>query len=76
MYNVENIQIPFLKECIKDRILVTVFLVNGFQFKGRITNFDTEVVMVETGEKQQMLYKHAISTIAPIKNVNINSDNA
>lgn len=71
MYNVVNVEVPFLKECIKGQIPVTVFVVNGFQFKGFIKNFDANVVLVETGGKQQMLYKHAISTIVPMKKVDI-----
>ncbi len=45
---------------------VTVFLVNGFQMRGIVTGFDSFVVVLESDGKQQMLYKHAISTIVPV----------
>ena len=44
---------------------VTLFLMNGFQIRGIITGFDPFVVVVQSEEKQQVIYKHAISTIVP-----------
>lgn len=62
-----NLQDAILKECRRDRVPVTLFLINGFQLRGVITGFDSFVVVLVTDGKQQMIYKHAISTLAPIK---------
>ena len=62
-----NLQDAILKECCRDRIPVTLFLMNGFQLRGVITGFDSFVVVLVTDGKQQMIYKHAISTLAPMK---------
>lgn len=60
----------FLSECRKDRMLVTVFTTNGFQMKGVIRAFDSDVVIIDqTDGKQAMVYRHAISTMVPAKNV-------
>lgn len=50
-------------------MLVTVFLTNGFQLRGIVKAFDNFTVLIETDGKQQLIYKHAISTFAPIKNI-------
>ena len=65
----ENItlQESILKECIRERIPLTLFLMNGFQLRGVITGFDSFVVVLVSDGKQQMIYKHAISTLAPIR---------
>ena len=62
-----NLQEAILKECRKDKVPVTLFLMNGFQLRGIITGFDSFVVVLVTDGRQQMIYKHAISTLAPIK---------
>ena len=62
-----NLQDAILKEVRKERIPVTLFLMNGFQLRGVITGFDSFVVVLVTDGKQQMIYKHAISTLAPMK---------
>ena len=62
-----NLQDAILKECCRDRVPVTMFLMNGFQLRGVITGFDSFVVVLVTDGKQQMIYKHAISTLAPMK---------
>ena len=62
-----NLQDAILNEVRKDRIPVTLFLMNGFQLRGIITGFDSFVVVLVTDGKQQMIYKHAISTLAPIR---------
>ena len=62
-----NLQDAILKECCRDRVPVTMFLMNGFQLRGVITGFDSFVVVLVTDGKQQMIYKHAISTLAPIR---------
>ena len=61
----QNLQDTFLNRSRQDRIPVTVIMVNGFQMRGEIRGFDSFVVLVDTEGKQQMIYKHAISTITP-----------
>ena len=62
-----NFQDAILNEVRRERIPVTLFLMNGFQLRGVITGFDSFVVVLVTDGKQQMIYKHAISTLAPIR---------
>ena len=62
-----NLQEAILNEVRHDRVPVTLFLMNGFQLRGVITGFDSFVVVLVTDGKQQMIYKHAISTLAPMK---------
>jgi host factor-I protein len=61
----ETLQDLFLNEVRRERQLVTVFLMNGFQMKGVITGFDSFVVTLVSEGRQQMIYKHAISTVVP-----------
>ena len=61
----ENLQDFFLNETRREHQLVTVFLMNGFQMKGVVTGFDSFVVCLVSDGRQQMIYKHAISTIVP-----------
>ena len=58
-----------MNQARRERIMVTVFLVNGFQLRGTVRGFDSFVVFVDSEGKQQMIYKHAISTIAPARNL-------
>ena len=62
-----NLQEAILNEVRRDTVPVTLFLMNGFQLRGTITGFDSFVVVLVTDGKQQMIYKHAISTLAPMK---------
>ncbi len=62
-----NLQEAILNEVRTDKIPVTLFLMNGFQLRGTITGYDNFVVVLVTEGKQQMIYKHAISTLAPIR---------
>jgi len=66
-----NLQDVFLNQVRKEHIIVTIYLTNGFQLKGIVKGFDNFTVILESDGKQQMIYKHAISTISPIKNINI-----
>lgn len=66
-----NIQDTFLNQLRKDQIQVTVFLVNGFQIRGLVKAFDNFIVIVEVEGRQQMVYKHAISTFVPQRNVTL-----
>ena len=65
MSNTDTLQDYFLNETRKEHQLVTVFLMNGFQMKGVVTGFDPFVVCLVSEGRQQMIYKHAISTIVP-----------
>jgi host factor-I protein len=70
-----NIQDQFLNLCRKDNIHVTVFLLNGFQLRGQIKGFDNFTVLFESEGKQQLVFKHAISTFAPQRNVHLELEN-
>ena len=62
-----NLQEAILKEVCRERVPVTMFLMNGFQLRGFVTGYDSFVVVLVSDGKQQMIYKHAISTLAPMK---------
>ncbi len=65
MQKTQDLQDLFLNQARQEKLPVTVFLVNGFQLRGLIRGFDSFVVLIETDGKQQMIYKHAISTLVP-----------
>ena len=67
MADTMNLQEAILKEVCRERVPVTMFLMNGFQLRGFVTGFDSFVVVLVSDGKQQMIYKHAISTLAPMK---------
>lgn len=64
---VSNLQDLFLNSTRKNKIRVVIYLTNGFQLKGYVKGFDNFTVILDTDGKQMMVYKHAISTIAPEK---------
>ena len=66
-----NLQDALLRQVLKERIPVTLFLMNGFQLRGVITGIDNFVVILVTDNKQQMIYKHAISTLVPARPLKI-----
>lgn len=67
-----NLQDSFLNQVRKDNIPVTIYLVNGFQLRGMVRGFDNFTVVLENDGKQMLVYKHALSTITPIRTVNLN----
>ena len=72
-----NLQDVFLNQVRREHIAVTVYLTNGFQLKGTVKGFDSFTVVLDTDGKQQLIYKHAISTITPNQHVDfIFSDNS
>ncbi len=71
MMKLMSLQDFFLNSIRKDNVLATFFLINGFQMKGMVKAFDQFTVVVDADGKQQMIYKHAISTIIPEKPVDI-----
>ena len=66
-----NLQDLFLTRARRDRVPVTLYLMNGFQLRGTLTGFDAFVVVLDSEGRQQVIYKHAISTIAPIRPVDL-----
>ena len=67
MSEVMNLQDAILKEVRRDKVPVTLFLMNGFQLRGTVSGYDNFVVVLVTDGRQQMIYKHAISTLVPIR---------
>ena len=67
MHNKANLQDIFLLQAKRDKLPVTMFLMNGFQMRGVITGVDAFVVVLDSEGRQQVIYKHAISTIAPVR---------
>ena len=65
-----NLQDVFLNQVRKDKIDITVFLLSGFQIRGLVTGFDSYTVVLDCDGKQELIYKHAISTIIPNQAVN------
>ena len=70
-----NLQDVFLNKVRKENKEVTIYLINGYQIKGFIKGFDNYVVVIENGDKQHLVYKHAISTITPSKPINLVNKN-
>ncbi|MGL4737009.1 MAG: RNA chaperone Hfq [Cellulosilyticaceae bacterium] len=68
-----NLQDLLLNQLRKEKVLTTVFLISGFQIKGTIKGFDNFIVLLEVEGKQQMVYKHAISTLVPARSVTLNT---
>ena len=73
MQTKSNLQEIFLTRARKQSVSVTVFLVNGFQLRGTVTGFDNFTVVLDTEGKQQVIYKHAISTVQPVQSVPMNA---
>ena len=69
MQKMQNLQDIFLNQARRDRLMLTVFLMNGFQLRGTVTGFDNFTVVLDSDGKQQLIYKHAISTIIPVRQV-------
>ena len=69
-----NLQDMFLNQLRKEKIMVTVYLVNGFQLRGYVKGFDTFTIVVENEGRQNLVYKNAVSTITPTKPVKLLED--
>ena len=67
MQKTQNLQDTFLNYIRREKIPVTLFLMNGFQLRGVVRSFDSFVVLIDADGRQQMIYKHAISTVAPVR---------
>lgn len=66
-----NIQDTFLNQLRKESIPVTVYLTNGFQIRGIVRAFDNFTIVIDSDGRQQMIYKHAISTFMPVRPVSL-----
>lgn len=67
-----NIQDLFLNQVRKDHVPVTIYLIGGVQLKGIVKAFDPFTVMLDSpGKPTQIVYKHAIASVVPIKQVNV-----
>jgi host factor-I protein len=71
MAKIQNLQDIFLNQARCNKQQVTVFLVNGFQLRGMVTGFDSFTVVLDSEGKQQLIYKHAISTIIPARAISL-----
>lgn len=76
MQKTNNLQDLFLSRARQGRFAVTVFLMNGYQLRGQIAGFDAFVVVLMTEGKQQVIYKHAISTIIPERPISLEEEPA
>lgn len=66
-----NYQDTFLNKVRQERVPLTVFLTNGFQMRGVIRGFDHFVILLDCDGKQEMIYKHAVSTIIPSRHLDL-----
>ncbi|MEE8543990.1 MAG: RNA chaperone Hfq [Gammaproteobacteria bacterium] len=69
----QSLQDPFLNALRKEKIPVSIYLVNGIKLQGQIDSFDQFVVLLRNSVSQ-MVYKHAISTVVPSRNVHLSMD--
>lgn len=74
MQKTQNLQDGFLNCVRQEKVPVTMFLMNGFQMRGVVRGFDSFVVILETDGKQQMIYKHAISTVSPTRPIELKEE--
>lgn len=74
MQKTQNLQDSFLNRVRQEKVPVTMFLMNGFQMRGVVRGFDSFVVILETDGKQQMIYKHAISTVSPTRPIELKEE--
>ena len=74
MQKTQNLQDLILNQARRDRSMVTVFLMNGFQLHGVVKGFDSFTLVLDSDGKQQLIYKHAISTIVPPRPTSLDFD--
>lgn len=74
MQKTQNLQDLILNQARRDRSMVTVFLMNGFQLHGVVKGFDNFTLVLDSEGKQQLIYKHAISTIVPPRPISLDLD--
>ena len=66
-----NLQDVFLNQARKEKMPVTIFLTNGFQFRGIVQGFDNFTIVLDSDGKQNLVYKHAVSTIVPSRPISL-----
>ena len=74
MQKTQNLQDLILNQARRDRSMVTVFLMNGFQLHGVVKGFDSFTLVLDSDGKRQLIYKHAISTIVPPRPISLDFD--
>ncbi len=74
MQKTQNLQDLFLNQARRDRSQITMFLMNGFQLHGIVRGFDSFTVVLESDGKQQLIYKHAISTVVPPRAIPLDAE--
>lgn len=74
MQKTQSLQDLFLNQARRDRLQVTLFLMNGFQMRGVVRGFDGFTVVLDTDGKQQLIYKHAISTVVSPKELELDAN--
>ena len=70
-----NIQEVLLNQARKEKIDITIYLMNGVPLKGRVISFDNFTIVIENSGKQNLIYKHAITTLIPDRQINLQVDN-
>lgn len=73
MAKAQSLQDPFLNALRRENVSVSIYLINGIKLQGKIDSFDQFVILLKNSVNQ-LVYKHAISTIVPVRNVNISSE--
>ena len=74
MQKTQNLQDLFLNQARRDRSVITMFLMNGFQLHGVVRGFDNFTVVLDSDGKQQLIYKHAISTVVPPRPISLDEE--
>ena len=74
MQKTQNLQDLFLNQARRERSQITMFLMNGFQLHGIVRGFDNFTVVLESDGKQQLIYKHAISTVVPPRPIDLDGE--
>ena len=70
----QNLQDLFLNQARRERSVITMFLMNGFQLHGVVRGFDNFTVVLDSDGRQQLIYKHAISTVVPPRPVSLDGE--
>jgi host factor-I protein len=73
MAKAQSLQDPFLNALRRENVSVSIYLINGIKLQGQIDSFDQFVILLKNSVNQ-LVYKHAISTIVPVRNVNISNE--
>jgi host factor-I protein len=74
MKQTRNLQDTLLNIVRKDKVDVTIYLTNGVPLQGRVVSFDNFTILLEVDRRQNMIYKHAVSTVAPQRPVNLKEE--